>query len=63
MIYLQKVVFGALIGLCLGQAGCKTTGKGSRDLLNPEPLVSDGFPSKAQPRANPVRASFNTFRR
>ena len=63
MKYLKIVVFGALIGLCLGQAGCKTTGKGSRELINPEPQVADGFPSRNQPRANPIRASLNTFRR
>ena len=63
MKYLLKLMLGVTLGLCLSQVGCKTTGGGSRDLLNPEPQVADGFPSKGQPRANPVRAAFNTFRR
>jgi hypothetical protein len=58
----QKWILGVLVGLCFAQVGCRTTG-GARNSARPEPQVSDGFSAKNQPRGNPVRNAFNTFRR
>lgn len=55
-------MFAALL-LVMPVAGCKTTNSNSaRQVLNPEPMVSDGFPGKDYKRGNPRRNAFNTFR-
>jgi len=63
MRYFKIVFLGALFGFCVLQVGCNTTSNGSGSRLNPQPQVSDGFSAIGQPSANPIRASFNTFRR
>lgn len=55
------IVFAGLV-LMLPVAGCKSANSNSaRQMLNPEPMVSDGFPGSGYKRGNPVRNAFNTF--